>query len=170
MPAIEVAVTANGTVTYLIGDAPAALPPVSRRDLLGAWDAARSAALASARPGAPRAFRFARPDGGTTDLALSDRDARCWAQAADGRVTIASAYGLSVCLRLLALIDLLAAAPWARVHVALRPNGAELDPKLLRLAAEAKLTDEAGFDEAAFRARLFPALAQDGLTTGQGAL
>jgi hypothetical protein len=158
MPAIEVAAAANGTLTYLIHDAPGALPPVLRRDLLGAWDAARAAALEAARPGRARAFRFARPDGGTTDLSLADPDARCWAQAADGRLAIATPYGLSVCLRLLALIDFLAATPWARAHVTLRPGGAELHPGLLRLAAETKLNDEAGFDEAAFRARLGPAL------------
>jgi hypothetical protein len=178
MPAIEIAAAANGTLTYLIHDAPAALPPVLRRDLLAAWEAARSAALAAASPSYPaaeahpRAFRFAWPDGRVTDLSLSDPDARFWAQAADRRLTIASAYGLSVCLRLLALIDLLAVAPWARAHVALHPTGADLHPGLLRLAAEAKLTDEAGFDEAAFRARLTPRLpgtSKTGPETGQGA-
>ena len=166
MPAIEIAAAANGTLTYLIHDSPAALPPVLRRDLLGAWEAARSAALAAGAPGKPRAFRFARPDGGTTDLSLSDPDARCWASAVDRRVNMASAYGLSVCLRLLALIDLLAASPWTRAHFTLHRGGADLHPALLRLAAEAKLTDEAGFDEAAFRARLSPAITQSGLTPG----
>ena len=161
MPTIEVGSAENGTLTYLIHGSPAALPPVLKRDLLSAWDAARAAALAARLPGRARAFRFARPDGGTTDLALSDPDARCWASALDRRLTMANPYGLSVCLRLLALIDLLAAAQWARAHVALRPGGAELHPQLLRLAAEAKLTDEACFDEAAFRARLSPALEQD---------
>ncbi len=155
MPAIEVSATANGTLTYLIHGAPACLPPVLRRDLLAAWEAARAAALAAPDfAGRSRAFRFARPDGGITDLALSDRDARCWAQAVDSRLDIASPYGLSVCLRLLALIDLLAAFPWARAHVALHPAGADVKPGLLRLAAEAKLTEEARFDAAAFRTRL----------------
>jgi hypothetical protein len=167
MPSIEVGSAKNGTLTYLIHGAPAALPPVLKRDLLGAWDTARSAALGVPCPGRARAFRFARPDGGTTDLALSDPDARCWAAALDRRLTMASPYGLSVCLRLLALIDLLAGAPWARGHVALRPGGAELHPGLVRLAAEAKLTDEACFDEAAFRARLSPAVTAQ--TSGQGA-
>jgi hypothetical protein len=172
---IEVAAAANGTLTYLIHGSPAALPPVRRRDLLGAWDAARTAALAAGGAGhaqfgrhgqgQSRAFRFARPDGGTTDLALSDPDARCWAHAVDHRTPIASPYGLSLCLRLLALVDLLAASPWARAHVALRPGGAELAPRLVRLAAEAKLTDDASFDEAAFRACLAPTVT----TTKSGA-
>ena len=160
MPAIEVAATENGTLTYLIHGAPASLPPVLWRDLLAAWEAARAAALsapvfaAAAFTHQRRAFRFARPDGGITDMALSDRDARCWAEAVDSRLDIASPYGLSVCLRLLALIDLLAASPWARAYIALHPAGADLKPGLLRLAAEAKLTEEARFDAAAFRTRL----------------
>jgi len=167
MPTIEVAPAANGTLTYLIQGSPASLPPILRKDLLAAWEEAREAALAPAQPGAPRAFRFARPDGATIDLALSDPDARCWAHALDRRLPIASPYGLSVCLRLLALIDLLAAAPWARAHVALRPSGADLTPQLVRLAAQAKLTDDACFDETAFRARLAPILAAP--PVGQGA-
>jgi hypothetical protein len=167
MPAIEIAAAANGTLTYLIHDSPAALPPVLRRDLLAAWDAARTAALAAATPGKPRAFRFARPDGSTTDLSLSDPDARCWANAVDGRLNMASPYGLSVCLRLLALIDLLGASPWARAHFTLRRSGADLHPALLRLAAEAALTEEARFDEAAFRACLSPAITGQGPATNQ---
>jgi hypothetical protein len=168
MPVIEIA-AAGDTITYLIHDSPAALPPVSRRDLLAAWDTARQAALDASPSAESRAFRFARPDGGTTDLALADSDARCWADAIDARLSLASAYGLSVCLRLLALIDLLAAAPWARAHIRLHRAGADLHPALLRLAAEAKLTDEAGFDAGAFRARLTPALTQTAQRTGQGA-
>ena len=137
-------------VTYVVQSSPAALPPILLRDLIAAWDSARQAALEGAVC-TPRAFSFALPDGRVTNLALSDRDAQCWAQAIDRRLDLSSAYGLSVCLRLLALVDLLAQSPWAREHVRLRGGGAELAPALLRLAARAKLTDEAGFDEAAFR-------------------
>ncbi len=138
-------------LTYLVQASPAALPPVLLRDLLAGWESARQAALDGPAASIPRAFSFARPDGGTTDLTLSDPDARCWAQAMDRRLDLASLYGLSVCLRLLALIDLLAHTPWARARVRLRGGGAELDPALLRLAARAKLTDEACFDEEALR-------------------
>ena len=154
MPAIEVAATANGTLTYLIHGAPPALPPVRRRDLQAAWDQARDAALRH-DPAPRRAFRFARDDGTITDLALSDPDASCWAGAVDRTLGIASPYGLSVCLRLLALVDLLV-APWARGLFALRRGGAELHPALLRLAAAAKLTEDARFDQTAFRAELNP--------------
>ena len=138
-------------VTYFVKSSPAALPPVLLRDLLTAWESARQAALDNAIPTVPRAFSFARPDGGMTNLALSDRDALCWAQAIDRRLDLSSAYGLSVCLRLLALVDLLATSPWTREHFRLRGGGVELAPALLRLAAKAKLTDEASFDEAWFR-------------------
>ena len=60
--------------------------------------------------GAVRGFRFRRPDGSYTDLALADRDARCWAGAVDRTAGLTSSYGLSLCLRLLALVDLLARA------------------------------------------------------------
>ena len=152
MPAIEVAAAADGTMTYLIHDSPQGLPPVRLRDLAAAWDGAREAALRHDW-GPLRAFRFALPNGGTVDLALADRDASVWAGAVDRMLGIASPYGLSVCLRLLALVDLLA-APWARGLFTLRRDGAELHPGLLRLAAEAKLTEEGRFDGAAFRARL----------------
>ena len=125
MPAIEVAHAANGRLTYLIHDTPQALPPVRRRDLVAAWDDARSAALR--RESAPRrAFRFARPGGDTTDLALSDPDASVWAGAVDRTLGVGN------------------------------PYGADLDPGLWRLAAEAKLTEEGRFDAMAFRAALTP--------------
>ena len=94
------------------------------------------------------------PDGSHTDLALADRDARCWVGAVDRTVGITSASGLSLCLRLLALIDLLARAPWARSLFHLARDGAEFHPALLRAAASAPLTRDARFDEAGFRVRL----------------
>jgi hypothetical protein len=158
MPAIEVAAAACGVLTYLVHGSPRALPPVRMRDLAASWDGAREAALAQGGAhfqdwGPARAFRFALPDGTVTDLALTDADAGVWVAAVDRMLGIANPYGLSVCLRLLALVDLLA-EPWARGLFTLRRDGAELDAGLLRLAAEAKLTDEGRFDGLAFRARL----------------
>jgi hypothetical protein len=123
----------NGLLTYLIDLPPEALPSVCKRDLERAWYAAREAALAE-RQGAVRGFRFNRPDGSHTDLALADRDARC--------------------LRLLALIDLLAHAPWARSLFHLARDGAEFHPALLKAAASQPLTRDARFDEAGFQSRL----------------
>jgi hypothetical protein len=143
----------NGLVTYLVDLPPEALPSVRRRDLERAWYAAREAAL-SEHQGAVRGFRFNRPDGSHTDLALADRDARCWVDAVDRTVGIANASGLSLCLRLLALIDLLAHAPWARSLFHLARDGAEFHPALLKAAASLPLTPDARFDEAGFRVRL----------------
>nr|WP_294511348.1 hypothetical protein [uncultured Rhodopila sp.] len=150
---IRVGGTPDGLLTYLVDLPPEALPAVCRRDLERAWHAARDAALAE-RPGAVRGFRFNRPDGSHTDLALADRDARCWVGAVDLTVGIATANGLSLCLRLLALIDLLARAPWARPLLHLARDGAEFHPALLKAAASQPLTRDARFDETGFRTRL----------------
>ena len=147
----------DGTLTYIVDVPPEALPPVLGRDLERAWYAARDAAIAQTW-GAVRGFRFHRPDGSHTDLALADRDARCWAGAIDGTAGIGTSYGLSLCLRLLALIDLLARVDWAVPLLRLQRDGAELHPSLLRTAATAPLTQEARFDEARFRSRLPPFL------------
>jgi hypothetical protein len=147
---VRVGAAADGTVTYLVDLSPEALPPVRLRDLAAAWDAARSAASACDW-GFPRLFRFRRDDGSHTDLALADADACCWAGAVDGTVGMHTSYGLSLCLRLLALVDLLSRAGWARSLFAIRPDGAELHPTLLRTASLSPLTGEARFDESGFR-------------------
>lgn len=150
---IQVQPRADGSVTYLVGLPPEALPPVRPRDLSAAWDAARDAAAATAW-GMPRLFRFRRADGSNTDLALADPDACCWAGAVDGTVGIGTVYGLSLCLRLLGLVDLLARARWTDTLFALRRDGADIDTALLGAAASLPLTREARFDEAGFRARV----------------
>lgn len=109
-------------------------------------------------------FRFQAPAGaeeeaGATELALADPDACCWAAAVDATVGMHTGYGLSVCLRLLALVDLLARAHWARPLFRLTGTGAELDPALLRTAAITPLNPQARFDEAPFRALLAGRLA-----------
>lgn len=150
---VQINVGANGAVTYLVHAPPEALPPVRGRDLERAWDAARSAAIEAAW-GVARGFRFRRPDGSVTELALADRDACCWAAAVDGIAGLTTAYGLSLCLRLLALVDLLGRAHWAAALCRLERDGADLHPALLRAAAEAPLTAEARFDEAGLRRNL----------------
>jgi hypothetical protein len=150
---IQCGATDDGTLTYDFDHSPALLPGVRGRDLAFAWQAAREAAQ-RARWGGERAFRFRGAYGGWTNLSLTDRDATCWAAAVDGNFGLQTVYGLSLCLRLLALVDLLARAPWASCMMALQAGGAELNPALLRLAAETPLTDEARFDETRFRSRL----------------
>ena len=149
--AIHVQHRADGGLTYLIDMAPEALPPVRGRDLAAAWDAAREAAAADAW-GTPRFFRFRRPDASVTDLALADPDASCWAAAVDRTVGLGSTLGMSLCLRLLALVDLLATARWAKALFALRRDGAEIDPALLHAVATLPLTRDARLDESRLRA------------------
>jgi hypothetical protein len=151
--AIRVGGGPGGSVTYLVDLPPEALPTVGKRDLELAWYAAREAAIAD-HWGSVRAFRFNRPDGSHTDLALADRDASCWVGAVDRSVGLATTRGLSLCLRLLALVDLLARASWARPLFRLARDGAEFHPALLRAAASHPLTQDARFDEAGFRLRL----------------
>lgn len=150
---VQVAETREGIVTYLVAEPPEAMPPVAPRDLERAWYQARAAAIAE-KGGPARLFRFRRAGGEVTDLALTDTDARCWAEAVDAARGIDNLLGLSVCLRLLALVDLMSHARWAALCVALRPDGAEIDTALLRAAATQPLTREARFDESSLRAQL----------------
>ncbi len=150
---IRIARLQDGTLTYLVDLSPEALPPVRGRDLADAWEQAREAACGAAW-GTARLFRFRRPDGGTTDLALSDEDACCWAAAVDATVGIGTSHGLSLCLRLLALVDLLGRATWLAGLFRISRNGAILHPALLAMAAEAPLDADARFDEGRFRACL----------------
>ncbi len=154
--AVQVQSRPDGALLYLVDLPPEALPPVRPRDLAAAWEAARDAAL-DERWGAARFFRFRRDDGTCTDLALADADASCWAGAVDRTVGIGNRYGLSVCMRLLALVDLLGRAPWAGHLVALRRDGAALQPALIQEAATQFLTSDGRFEEAGFRRRLAPA-------------
>jgi hypothetical protein len=154
---IQVAVADNGIVTYLVDAPPESLPPVLLRDIAAAWEAARSAA-SEAVWGSARLFRFRRADGSLTDLALADADACCWAAAVDETTGMHTRYGLSLCLRLLALVDLLARERWTAPLLRLTRGAAELDPVLLRTAAIAPLNREARFDETLFRALVTPRL------------
>jgi hypothetical protein len=155
---VKVGAGPDGSVTYLVDVPPEALPPVRDRDLERAWYAAREAAIAGAWS-TVRGIRFRRPDGSHTDLALADPHARCWAGAVDGTVGLGNSYGLALCLRLLALVDLLTRARWALPLFRLERDGADLHPSLLRAAATAPLTAEARFDESGFRASLANLLA-----------
>ena len=152
-PPIRVGAGPDGSLTYLVDLPPEALPPVASRDLERAWYAARRAALAE-QWGTVRVFRFVRADGHHSDLVLADRDASCWAGALDALYGMGTRQGLSLCLRLLALIDLLAQSPWALPLMRLARDGAEPDPALLRAAATEPLNQDARFDHAGFRTRL----------------
>jgi len=151
--AITVAAAPDGALTYLVALPPEDLPPVRARDLDAAWQRARAAARRE-EWGTARYFRFRRADGSSTDLVLSDADAACWAEAVDAMMGMTSPYGLSLCLRLLALVDLMAHTRWAHPFFILRRDGAEIAPPLLAAAAQASLTAGAQFDPDDLRGRL----------------
>lgn len=146
-----------GALHYEVPLPPERLPAVSGRDLLAAWEAAREAASAEAW-GEARAVAFRRPDGALTELVIADADARCWAAAVDGTVGLRSLYGMALCFRLLALIELMASAAWARGFFAISSEGAEIHPALLGAAARFPLAADARFDHAALRESLASAL------------
>jgi len=152
-PAVQVAAGADGAVVYRLDTPPEGLPAVRSRDLAAAWDAAREAAR-SAEWGAATRFQFSRTDGTSTELALSDRDARCWATAVGQVAALRTPYGVSLCLRLLALVALLAQARWTVSLLAFEAGLVRLHPALLRLAASSPLSTEGLFDEQSFRASL----------------
>ena len=140
-------------LVYRVTLPPEAMPPVTTRDLEQAWDAARAAALSSSGA-AHRQFSFRGADGRIATFDLDDRDARLWASAVDRVSGLTTLAGISLCLRLLALIDLMAHSRWAFAFMTPKRDGARLDRALLRAAARADLTEEARFDEASFRRNL----------------
>ncbi|MDE8349378.1 MAG: hypothetical protein POG74_07830 [Acidocella sp.] len=143
-----------GEVLHLIPHAPGQLPSVTKRDLEQAWEAARLNALTTNATTAAHGFRFAQPGTAPLDLTLTDPDAASWTHAIDSIADLGTARGISVCLRLLALFQLMASATWTRSWFTLRPTGLEFHPALLQAAALAPLTSTGGFAETALRALL----------------
>ena len=152
-PAVQFRDSGQGWLTYTVSCSPVGLPPVSRRDLDHAWDAARSAAIAG-EWGVVRGFRFVDAGREPLTIALADRDALCWAGAVDRRLGLKTRYGISVLLRLLALVKLIASASWSHPLCRLSRDGADLDPALLAVAATEPLNEYGQFDELRFKARL----------------
>ncbi|MGI4976360.1 MAG: hypothetical protein ACRYG6_05395 [Janthinobacterium lividum] len=148
--AVQVRATPDGVLTYLVDLPPEDLPPVRGRDLEAAWAAAGELARA-ARRGPSRVFRFRGRGGESVDLALTDPDACCWARAVDQTVGMGHSYGLSLCLRLLALVELLGRAAWAGGRAAI---GGGPHPALLSAAGAVPLTPDLRLDEPGLRARL----------------
>jgi hypothetical protein len=147
-------------LVYRVTLPPQAMPPVTIRDLEQAWDAARAAAL-SPSGAAHRQFSFRGADGRIATFDLDDRDARHWVSAVDRVSGLTTLAGISLCLRLLALIDLMTRSPWALGLMTPKRDGARLDRDLLRAAAHADLPEEARFDEASLR-RILPERPADG--------
>lgn len=154
-PCVEMMECGEDRLLYRVTMSPEGIPPVPVRALEAALDAARAAAQDESDR-RHRSFRFLGADGAVADFDIADRDARLWAAAVDRRAGLQTLGGLSLCLRLLALVDLLSTAPWASRYVA-PGRAARIDRHLLRAAARADLTEEARFDEASFCRNLSPA-------------
>jgi hypothetical protein len=147
---IRVAEDASGALAYAIPCPPESLPAVRPEALLAAWQAARAGAAAGSW-GPPRTLMFRRPDGEPTVLAIADRDARCWAEAVDRGADLATLPGLALCLRLLALVEVMGRATWLAGLFDVTPQGVELHPALLRAASAMPLDAGARFDAEALR-------------------
>jgi hypothetical protein len=147
---IRVAEDASGALAYAIPCPPESLPAVKPEALLAAWQAARAGA-ASGSWGPPRTLMFRRPDAEPTVLAIADRDARCWAEAVDRGADLGTLDGLALCLRLLALVEVMGRAAWLAGLFDVTPQGVELHPALLRAASAMPLDAGARFDAEALR-------------------
>jgi hypothetical protein len=147
---IRVAEDAAGGLAYAIPCPPETLPAVRPEALLAAWRAAHEGA-ASGRWGPPRTLMFHRQDAEPTVLAIADRDARCWAEAVDRGADLGTLGGLAVCLRLLALVEVMGRAGWLAGMFDVTAQGVELHPSLLRAAATMPLDGAARFDAEALR-------------------
>ena len=141
---------AGGALSYAIPCPPEAIPAVRPAALLDAWQAARDAA-AEGRWGPARTLVFARRDSEPTVLAIADRDARCWADAVDRDADLGTLTGLALCLRLLALVELLPRAAWLSGLFQITGQGIVLHPALLRAVATIPLDPAARFDAEALR-------------------
>jgi len=149
----------DGVLTYAVPVPPERLPAVPPGELLAAWALARRAA-ALHRWGPRREMLFARPDGGATRIAITDADAGCWAEAIDAAVGLKTLPGLALCLRLLALVEVMTRAPWLSGLFDVTPDGIDLHPALLRAAATMPLDGAARFDESGLRRLLSRPLPQ----------
>ncbi len=141
----------GGEVLHVIPGAPADLPPVSKFHLEQAWEAARAASFAHAQI---HGFRFDAADGAPFELLLADRDAASWTGSVERVADLSTAYGVSLCLRLLALVALMGSAQWLRPWFTLQAGHADIHPALLQAASVAPLTPDGGFAETSLRALL----------------
>jgi hypothetical protein len=115
---IRTVILPSGALRHEVAVLPAALPAVAPAALEAAWEVARAAADAGLW-GPARLLVF--PD--EASIALTDPDAACWAEAMARHVGLDSLPGLSLCLRLLALVEVLGRAVWLRGMFSLGPTG-----------------------------------------------
>ncbi len=153
-PPIRVARTDAGAIAYLVPVPPERLPAVPPGDLLRAWNVARHGAV-QRQWGTPRFLRFAQGGGREpTEIAIADPDAGAWTEAIDRAFGLETLTGLSLCLRLLALVEVLTRAARLEPFFDVTPAGVDLHPSLLAAAAALPLNPAARFDEAVLMERL----------------
>ncbi len=167
--AIRVARAPDGALRYTLSLAPAALPPVTPKALQAAWDTARDSIRAAERRrlpgpyhngpdpiwpdvnqprwGTPRLLQFLPVEGEPTEIAIADRDASAWAEAIDSAFGLDSLLGMTLCLRMLALVEALTRLPWLAPLVSLGSGSLRLHPSLLEAAAALPLDAGARFDD-----------------------
>lgn len=143
----------SGALRHEIGVTAAELPPVSPAALETAWELAREGASAG-QWGQARLLVF--PDG--VEIALTDPDAAAWAEAITSEAGPETLPGLALCLRLLALVELMGRAPWLRGLFAIGADGVDVHPLLLAAAARAPLDATGRFEDSAMRAMLATSL------------
>lgn len=146
---ITTTLLASGALRHEIGVRAAALPAVQPSALEAAWEVARASAEAGLW-GPARLLSF--QDG--VEIALTDADAACWAEAMARHRGLDSVQDLALCLRLLALVEVLGRARWLRGLFTITGDGAEFHPSLLAAAARAPLDDTGRFEDTALRAML----------------
>jgi hypothetical protein len=139
----------SGALRHEIGVAASALPAVLPSALEAAWEAARASAEAGLW-GPARLMAF--QDG--VEIALTDADAACWAEAMARRQGLNSLTDVALCLRLLALVEVLGRAKWLRGFFTITADGAEFQPSLLAAAARAPLDATGRFEDGPLRAML----------------
>lgn len=148
---------------------PDALPAVHPGDLMRAWDAATTAAEMGLEAAWDDAAGVTfRGPGGEVTLLFEDMDARVWVAGINRLVGLDSPQGIALCFRLLALIDLMATAPWTRpLFVLGGPDGPDIHPALFRVASSLPLGRDARFDSREFERHTRPLTGPARLRGGQ---
>jgi hypothetical protein len=146
---VKTEIGAGGEVVHRLARPPSALPSVTKRDLEQAWELAQTVDTP-----APPARKFSFATVPPVELWVQDKDAAAWVAAVEGCVGLGTPHGVSVCLRLLGLVALMAEARWAQAWFVLGRGGAEIRSELLQAAALAPLNESGGFDETTLRALL----------------
>ena len=94
---------------------------------------------------------FQPPEGEALQLAIADRDASAWADAIDQAHGLDSLHGMTLCLRLLALVDALSRLSWLAPWFSISAAGIDFQPCLLAAAATMPLDAGARLDEGGLR-------------------